>query len=1133
MGNRNLGEGKRIPLSAGQEGIWLQDRMGAGAAYNIPVAFRLDGRVDETALVASVGHTVARHAAFRTLFLDDGEVHGVVLDDPPPLSFAAESVTDDALPGVLDALWHSPFDLTGDIPFRGRLLRLGAGHVLTFTVHHIVFDDWSMRIFLRELAAEYAARSAAPGRTDRAPEGRAADLAPYLRFLDRRHSRSGAPRRRQRVRCAELLDGVPERLELPRRGDRDLRRTTRSWRGESVGGALDTTTGAGLERLVRETGCTGFLVHLAAWSLLVSIYSGQHDIPVGTPVADRLTPGAEDVVGYFLNTVVVRTRVPGGATFRDVLEAARAAFFDSLENAEVPHEEVVRELASRRNDPSAPLFSVWFATDDRTEDGPADGFTLPGAEVTRIDVPVRTSKFELALFVSFEPEHTRFALEFDSEAYTRRTATAMAGHYASLLAQVAAEPDVPVSRLSLLSAEEVARLERWGTAPQAPGDPAAPPASGGPAPAPSRQPAHLAHAFDTVADAAPGDTAIEHAGGSVTYGELADRSRLFARHLTAAGVRKGESVGLALARSPDMVAALLGVLRTGAAYVPLDTAQPVSRLRHIAAGSGLTRIVADTSTAGTVRGLGAGLLMVPGTGEASGTAVGREAAEPAPAVSPAVSPHDVAYVTFTSGSTGKPKGIRVSHRAAWNLIGWQRQAHPSLGRGARTLQFASLSFDVSLQEIFGALTSGGILVLIDEDERDRVHDVMRLVRDRAVERLFLPAPALLEAVESAVAQGVVPTRLRTVVSGSEQLVVTGALRTFMERLPGARLHNEYGPSETHVATAYAAPADPRAWRTWLPVGRPVGGTEVRLLDPASRRVPAGCVGEVCLSGPGLADGYSRMPAATARAFVPDPFSREPGARMYRTGDLARHLPSGDLEFLGRRDSQVKIRGFRVELEEVRTVLEGSPYVAAGFVRSVQRGGEQAVVAYWTPSGQAVVDPDAEVAEEVLRHLHDGLPRYMVPAALLRVDAFPLTGNGKVDVARLPPVPEPGPLSAGSLSAGPSRDTPSAVPDDPLVRAVAAVMARVLGREAVGEDADFFALGGHSLTANRLVWTLAATEGVQVSLRSVFEGRTPVGIAARASRPDPVPAPRAPDGVRAAGPRLTALMEELGNADDHR
>ncbi len=1074
-------EGPAVALSEGQIGLWIQDQLGAGGAYNVSFAYRLGRTLDVDAMREAVLAAVARHQAFRTVFREsDGTVVGQVLADPPPVEVNLEWATQADADQRLRASWTTPFELSAERLVRVLLLDVESDHyVLSFTVHHIVFDDWSMGLWLDELEALYAAQRGGGSRMTTEPDD--TRMGAYQRWANERRA---SPDRGRRLEAAvELLSEVPQRLDLPRR---KVEPGSASWQGSAVEAVLDVGVADRVRAVARASGCTEYVLYHAAWATLVSIYSQHPVIAVGTPIADRLGVNADALVGYFLNTVVVRHDIRDENTFADVLVSAREAFFQGVENADASYEEVVRSLASSREDPTAPLFSTWFALDDATSD-----LTLDGVTVERLEVPVSTAKFELALFVSLGRPRHRLVLEYMSALYDRSTMESMLRHYIALLDVVTTDPAIRVRDIDILDTAEREVLERWGARGATPGE--------------SK---NIAAEFARTARTFPQHMAVEHGDVQLTYSALHRMVDAVSAHLRAVGVGPGDVVGVAVGRSPAMVAAVLGALTAGAAYVALDPGYPRARLNHMVADCGVRVVLADRSTADRIGELGIPV-MIPV--DAATVPLG----EPTP--SDQLSPTALAYVTYTSGSTGTPKGIRMSHAAVWNLLGWQQQHYASVGRGHRTLQFAALSFDVSAQEIFGALCNGGVLVLIDQAERDAIHGIMALVRDRRVDRVFMAAPALLEAVESAVALGVVPDRLRVVVSGSEQLVVSDALRTFFQALPpDARLHNEYGPSETHVATMFEAPADPTLWPTWMPIGRPVGETEVRLLDAHLRLAPPGSVGEICLSGPGLADGYSGLPRATAQAFVPDPYSAHAGARMYRTGDIARFLPDGSIEFLGRRDTQVKIRGYRIELEEIRAVLDAVGPVAQSFVMLSDQAGQSAIAAFWV---RRAGEQSADDVDVVWKHLREHLPSYMLPAHLIEVPAFPLTPHGKVDQRALVATH----LDPVGLVAHVHTPDPSG---DPLALAIVAVMARILDRADLGEHDDFFAFGGNSLLANRLVWTLEVEQTAAVGLRAIFDGRTAVGIAALALPPRPRGVPSRAQAA-SVSETLSSLIDQIG------
>ncbi|MFJ2211995.1 amino acid adenylation domain-containing protein [Streptomyces sp. NPDC101062] len=1046
------GDRSRGPLSRGQRRMWLAQTMRPeSAAYNVASAWRVEGDVDEPALVRALERLCLRHAALRTVFRAAGEaLEQVVLDAPPEVEIvdlgAAAPDQDDeaALAAALAVRAGAPFDLAQAPPVRLTLYRHpGRRWTLGMVLHHILVDDWSLGILQSDLAALYRS----------ARDGDGADGAPgpsYLDWAEREHERQDLTRP-QVSYWAERLRDAPRRMDLPVSGppgDSPAARVRVPAGPAALGALLD---------LGRAEGCSPFTVLLTVWATLLHRVTGERDMVVGTPATLRDRPETHRTVGFFLNTFALRLAVPARASFRRMLSHTSDALAEAHTHGAAPYDAVVEAVDPPRQDVRHPLFQVWFAAEGEG----VDALELDGATCREIPAGGGDAKFDLALFATGAGDSTRLTLEYDASMFDREAMEGMAGRLGRLADALAASPDTPLADHDLLGpAERDLVLRVWNDTGSAP------------------SPVPLAHQwFERRAAAEPGRTALEQDGRQVTYGELDGLAEAVAHALREASVRPGDFVAVAVRRSPAMVAAVLGVLKAGAAYVPLDLDHPAGRLAMILEDTAAPVVLVDAHTRAALPPTSARLLDVSEVG-------GRAPAVPGPV--PRIPADAVAYVTYTSGSTGRPKGICMPHRAVGNLVGWQLERYAPVPPGRRTLQFASLSFDVSFQEIFSTFAAGGTLVLISEDQRRDVHGLAELLTALRVERLFIPAAALQQMAEGHRAGGGLPETLRTVISGSEQLVVTDDLRHLFADLPDGRLYNEYGPSETHVTTAHALARDPADWPAWAPIGRPVTASRVYLLDAWGRPVPVGVVGELCVGGVGLAHGYLGMPAATAAAFVPDPFSGEPGARLYRTGDQARYRPDGTLEFLGRADDQVKIRGYRVELGEVRTVLEEHPEVGTAFVRVWgERSADRRLVAYATPLPGA--DPDEEGLREFLRAR---LPTYMVPAAYVLLERFPLTVNGKVDQRRLPE-----PRFGSARRSGGERVEPRGERE----RRVARRFAAVLGTDAVGRDEDFFRLGGSSLLVARLLTNIREEFSVTVPFTGFFGDPTVAGLAGLVAR----------------------------------
>ncbi|MFJ3217590.1 amino acid adenylation domain-containing protein [Kitasatospora sp. NPDC086801] len=1051
------------PLSPGQRRLWLLDRLHPGSAeYNVPMAWRIEGDLDEAALVESVRALCLRHSALRTRITVDaqGEPGQTVLAAAPAVEIVDHGALPDAereaaVEAAVRAEADGPLDLAGaQPPVRLRLHRHGDRRwTLTLTVHHILFDDWSSGVLQHDLAALY--RRATGGGGELAPPS-----AQYLDWAVRQHERTEG-RAEQLAHWRERLEGAPTTVDLPAHPGRE----SGPGPARQLTVPADPADLARLEELGRAEGCTSVTVLLAAWAALLHRVGGQDDLVIGTPYAQRGPAWTHELIGFFLNTLALRADLTGTPSFRALLGRMRTAVTEAYERAEVPFDEVVEALRPSRSGSRHPLFQVWFAADEVG----AAGLDLPGTVCTPLEADGGRAKFDLVLFAARRPAGTELVLEYDSVLFDHATVEQLGRQLARLVRALADAPDRPLSDHELLDpAERELVLRTWNdTAAELGAEPLA----------------H--HWFERQAARTPDAIAVEAGDERVSYGELDRRAEAVARALAEAGAGAGGFVGIAVRRSVAMLAAVLGTLRTGAAYVPLDLSHPPERIALLLEDTDPPVVLVAEGTADRLPATGARLIDV------GALPAGPVADGPARPTAPA-DPESVAYVTYTSGSTGRPKGILMPHRAVGNLVAWQLERYRLRQPGHRTLQFASLSFDVSFQEIFSTLGAGGTLVLITEDERRDVHGLVDLLNRHRVQRLFIPAVALQQVAEGYRQGGRLPHTLETVIAGSEQLVVTDDLRRLFADLPNGRLHNEYGPSETHVTTAHHLPADPAEWPGWAPIGRPIANSRVYVLDAARRPVPVGARGEVYIGGAGLAHGYLGRPELTALAFVPDPFSDRPGARLYRTGDIARHLPEGELEFLGRADGQVKIRGFRVELGEVQAGLDAHPAVRSAFVKVDGQGSaERRLIAYVVPQDGSAPGP-AELRDFLRRRL----PEYMVPAAFVALDRFPLTVNGKVDQRRLP-APE---FTTGT--------GPGAEPRDALERDLAAELAGLLGAERVGRDDDFFQLGGHSLLATKLLWAVQARHHVEFPLADFYRQPTVAGLAELVRGADPASRPDA-------------------------
>ncbi|HEY3570928.1 MAG TPA: amino acid adenylation domain-containing protein [Thermoanaerobaculia bacterium] len=1039
-------EGEPLPLSFAQERLWFLDQLDPGTAtYNVPARVRLLGRLDVPALHRALGEIVRRHAALRTTFVThQGSPAQVVaaearLELPlADLSGLPAEARERAAREAVVAHGNAPFDLSRGPLLRALLLRESPeDHVASFIAHHVVYDGWSIGVLQREVAALYAA--VVEGRPSTLPElaVQYADFAGWQRrWLE------GAAIERQVAYWRERLAGVPV-LQLP--GDRP-RPAVQSYRGSTFPFALPLELSASLRTLSRERGATDFMTVLAAFQGLLSRYSGQEDFAVGSPVAGRNRRELEPLIGFFVNTLVLRADLTGGPDFQGLLERVRRTALGAYAHQDVPFERIVQEAAPERNLSYSPLFQVMLAF----QNAPAGSFELPGLTLAPVSEPAAISKFDLSLTVFDNAPQIFGQWVFSTALFERETIARWAGHFQALLEGVVADPGRPIAELPLLTAPEREQiLVEWNRPP---------------ADYPSEGLVH--RMLEEQAARAPEAAAVVFEGQTLSYGELNGRANRLARRLRRLGVGQESVVGISAERSFGMVVGLLAILKAGGAYLPLDPALPRERLAFMMEDAGIGLLLAQERLLPDLPAReGLGLVPLDGDGDRGESA--EDLAVP-------VDPESAAYVIYTSGSTGSPKGVVVSHRALGNRLQYAR-AGDVLATDA-FLQKTTISFDVSLLEIFAPLVAGGRTVLARPGGQQDVTYLVRLIREQGVTYTSFPPSLLYALFAEAGLDGC--ASLRTVITGGE--TVPAVLpEQFYEVLPGAGLLNRYGPTEATISvTSWLCErgAPPRT----LPIGRPTAKARVYLLDRALQPVPVGMAGEIFLGGLCVARGYLGQPALTAEKFIPDPFSGEAGARLYRTGDLARYRADGAIEFAGRVDQQVKIRGFRVELGEIETALARHPAVREVAVIDREDGPTRSLAAY------VVYQPgEAEDEAGLRRFLLEKLPVYMVPADFMTMESLPVAATGKVDRRALP---APRRRGAGGRDGG---GTPPRTQTEEIL---AAIWSELLGVEGIGIEDSFFDLGGHSLLATQAMSRARESFGVTLPLRALFERPTVAGLA---------------------------------------
>ena len=1029
-----IARGGDLELSFAQQRLWFLDQLAPGSAYNMSGMIRLDGALDTAALARALGGIVARHEVLRTTFASRGGRPVQVI--APSLRLALPIIDvgsrDQALGLAADA-GRRPFDLARGPLFDAALFRLGPReHWLLLSMHHIVSDLWSVALFMEELAALYGGRELPPLRVQYA------DFAAWQRAW-----LAGGVLDQQLAYWRRQLAGASPRLalptDLPRPPVLGSRGATRTFH---LSGELQRS----LEALGREQSATLFMTLLAAFQVLLHRYSRQDDIVVGAPVANRNRPELEGLIGFFVNTLALRTDLSGNPTFRELLGRVRQVAVGAYGHQDLPFEHLVEELQPKRDLSHTPVFQVMFGLEDAP---PAPA--LAGLEHSLVNLDSGTAKVDLTLVVEHRPDGLAAALEYNTDLFEAATIERMSGHLQRLLAEVAADPGCRIDELPLLGDAERRRvLVEW---------------SGATAPPPRSEPTSLPALIEAVVERRRDAIAVRDGEARVSYGELDARAGRLAGHLVELGARPGAIVAIAVERSIDLVVAQLAVLRSGAACLLIDPGAPADRVRAVLADAAVGLVLHHRRTAGAVRDL-------PGRHVAIDRLSDRPIDDPTGASddrrrADAPAPDHLAYVVYppgapdAPGASDEPRGAMLTHASVIQLAG-ALGAELGMTAADRQAVISSPGSDTLLAELWPALAAGACLDLADDAARTDPARLWRWLVERRATIAWLP------------------TRLAELVLDTAHPLDAGALRALCctgDRLhrappPGAPfrlVHGHAAAETTGVAIAGdVAPGTPRP-----AIGRPLPGVTAYLLDDHLAPVPIGVPGELCVGGPGVAAGYLGRPELTARRFVANPFG--PG-RLHRTGDLARWLPDGTIDLVGRIDRPVEIRGFRVDVAAVEAALAEHPAVREAVVvaRDDDPANEQ-LVAY-------VVGRHAPDAAALRAHLEARLPEYLLPSALVVLDALPLTASGDVDRAALQ---------------APDRATDDGrrvAPRTPTELVLAQIFERLLGVSPVGAGDDFFLLGGHSLLALQLVAAIQDQLGATLPIAALFGARTVEALA---------------------------------------
>jgi len=1038
-----------VPASFAQRRLWFLDQLEAGQClYNMPVARCLKGRLDIAALEHSLAEIVRRHETLRTSFVPlEGEPMQVISDPQPfhlPLTdlshLTATEREHEARQQVIDEA-KQVFDLAEGPLFRARLLKLADDeHLLLLTLHHIVSDGWSMGVLFQELSALYNAYTRGAASPLQELDVQYADYSAW-----QRESLQGEALDAQLSYWKQQLLDAPPVLELPTDAPRPA---LQSYKGATQSFSLPAELSQQLKALSQREGVTLYMTLLGAFQILLGRYSGQDDIVVGTPSAGRDRVEVQPLIGFFVNTLVIRTKLLRNLTLDELLQQVKNTVLDAQAHQDVPFERLVEELQPDRSLSYQPMFQSMF----QLQNASRDEWTLDGLQCSSFFREGRdVANFDLSLAMSDAPPELTGVIEYSTELFERTTIDRLIGHFQTLLTNIVAYPQHAISDLAMVKESEQRQLlVEWN-------DTAREFALG-----------HgVADLFEQQAVRTPEKVAVAFEEHTLSYTELNERANQLAHYLRQQDIGPESMVGILLQRSPEMVVCLLATLKTGAAYLPLDPAYPVERLSFMLLDAGVRVLLTEQSLKSLVPDFPGRKFCVDTEWESLREFSGAN-------LQPLTSADNLAYVIYTSGSTGTPKGVAITHGSLANYVVTAAEEF-KLKAADRVLQFASLSFDTSAEEIYPCLIRGATLVLRTDSMINSAADFLRACEKQYITVLNLPTAYWHELAAALDANDVsIPASMRLVIVGGEKALPERLASWWQHVDPSVQLKNGYGPTEGTIVTTFSNLKKNDGVAREVSIGRAIANTQVYVLDGSEQPVPVGVPGEMYIGGAGLARGYLNLPALTAERFVPNPFSSVPGSRLFRTGDRIAHSGDGNLEFRGRLDNQTKIRGFRVEPGEIETLLRQSEQVRdAVVVVKSDNEGEKRLLAY------VVLKDDSRLSASELRSfVAEHLPLYMVPSAFVILDKLPLKTNRKVDVQALPD-PQSYFAETGNYEA----------PRTTVEETLCEIWSEVLRVHRVGINDNFFELGGHSLLAGRITARARESFGVELPIRSLFEAPT--------------------------------------------
>lgn len=1037
---------EQLPLSFSQQRLWFLNQLeGHRPIYNMPAALRIIGPLQIPILERSFQEIVARQASLRTTFpLVDGMPVQKIADrigcslPVIDLSSLSEDEQAIAIQNHISEVACGSFVLDREPLLSLRLLRLAPeSHVLVLVMHHIIADGWSIGVMIRELSALYQAFLVEANSPLAPLPIQYVDFAAWQQQL--LENELLAP---QVDYWKRQLAGATNVLDLPTDYPRP---PVQTFHGGQESFELSPVLTAQLHQWGRQSGATVFMVLFTAFVSLLYRYSGQEDILVGSPIANRNRQELENIIGFFVNTLVLRTHLSDDLSFQALLTQVKQTCLEAYAHQDLPFEKLVEALNPERSLSHNPLFQVMFVF----QNAPKEQLNLSDITLDWLDVDTATTKFDLTLIMEERGSQFVGTIEYSQALYNRTTIQRFIGHLQTLLSEMVIAPQQRVAAAKILSSkEEQQMLQEWNA---------------------TQSTCNLERCihelFEEQVTKTPDRVALVIGDRHLTYGEINQQANQLAHYLRQLQVKPDEPVGLCVSRSIPGFVGLLGILKAGGAYVPLDPTYPPERLAFSIQDAKVKVLVTETDAASALPSSTSEIVYL----DRDRTYIAQQSVDNPKCHAKG---GNLAYIIYTSGSTGIPKGVAMQHQSLINLITWQVQ-NVTVSSSARTAQFASVNFDVSVQETFATWCGGGTLVVVPEETRRDATALLRFLKDAGIERFFAPYVVLQQLAEVAIERDLMPRGLQDFITAGEQLCITPAIARFFEWLEHCTLWNHYGPTETHLATAYTLTKNPLAWPTFPPIGRPIANTQIYLLDQNQQLVPVGIPGELYIAGTGLARGYYDRPDLTADKFLAHAFSQTTGRRWYRTGDLARYRADGVLEYLGRIDNQVKIRGFRIELAEIEAALKQHPDVQeAVAIARTEPTEHKRLIAYIVPKPNQVL-----TTQELRTYLKTKLPEYMVPSAFVMLETLPLTPSGKVD-RRVLPAPDRSSLENNYVA-----------PETSTEVVLADIWSEVLHLPQVSIHDNFFDLGGHSLLATQLLGRINQIFSSEISLQQLFINAT--------------------------------------------